>query len=227
MSEFSPAFSKTFLDYIRKTFDSIWICCFGPSWLASHRTFLTFSAADNASPLHASWKQHVCVWASFNELKVCVRVNVVSLCFCQQYSEKEDKYEEEIKVLTDKLKEVIKKTPFQQKLAFRFVFKLGFMVLDGWHSILVHFEFTESLLSACPPGWNPCRVCRKDSDQTGKVHRRSGRYEIRTTHCRVSFELGHLVKVAFCELAGNIFFQTDILTDKVSKAPQMMLFFGH
>lgn len=28
------------------------------------------------------------------------------LCLCQQYSEKEDKYEEEIKVLTDKLKEV-------------------------------------------------------------------------------------------------------------------------
>lgn len=28
------------------------------------------------------------------------------LCVCQQYSEKEDKYEEEIKVLTDKLKEV-------------------------------------------------------------------------------------------------------------------------
>lgn len=30
----------------------------------------------------------------------------MSLCFCQQYSEKEDKFEEEIKVLTDKLKEV-------------------------------------------------------------------------------------------------------------------------
>lgn len=36
---------------------------------------------------------------------VC-QVNVASLSFCQQYSEKEDKYEEEIKVLTDKLKEV-------------------------------------------------------------------------------------------------------------------------
>lgn len=32
--------------------------------------------------------------------------NVIPLCLCQQYSEKEDKYEEEIKVLTDKLKEV-------------------------------------------------------------------------------------------------------------------------
>jgi len=31
---------------------------------------------------------------------------VVFSYFCQQYSEKEDKYEEEIKVLTDKLKEV-------------------------------------------------------------------------------------------------------------------------
>lgn len=30
----------------------------------------------------------------------------VSSVLCQKYSEKEDKYEEEIKVLTDKLKEV-------------------------------------------------------------------------------------------------------------------------
>lgn len=35
-------------------------------------------------------------------LFICVSV-------CQQYSEKEDKYEEEIKVLTDKLKEVRRK----------------------------------------------------------------------------------------------------------------------
>ena len=35
-------------------------------------------------------------------------MNVASLCFCQQYSGKEDKYEEEIKILTDKLKEVPK-----------------------------------------------------------------------------------------------------------------------
>lgn len=37
-------------------------------------------------------------------IRKCLFFNVCF--FCQQYSEKEDKYEEEIKILTDKLKEV-------------------------------------------------------------------------------------------------------------------------
>lgn len=56
-----------------------------------------------------NWVCFVCVFILFN-LKVTACVswlgNVASVCLCQQYSEKEDKYEEEIKVLTDKLKEV-------------------------------------------------------------------------------------------------------------------------
>lgn len=40
------------------------------------------------------------------DVKMCLLLQLMALFFCQQYSEKEDKYEEEIKVLTDKLKEV-------------------------------------------------------------------------------------------------------------------------
>lgn len=63
------------------------------------------------------WDDSECVCSQgvrFVRDSMCEHVSVcsrrlggdASLCLCQQYSEKEDKYEEEIKVLTDKLKEV-------------------------------------------------------------------------------------------------------------------------
>ena len=66
-----------------------------------------------------------------------------------QYSEKEDKYEEEIKVLNDRLKEV---SSFPLKLN-----RVDFCVLNMFPCLL--------------KGGNPCRICRKDSGKAGKDHR--------------------------------------------------------
>lgn len=59
------------------------------------------SSQSNNNPGMVPFCAHiVCTFAK------CELMLFLCLSVCHQYSEKEDKYEEEIKVLTDKLKEV-------------------------------------------------------------------------------------------------------------------------
>lgn len=67
-----------------------------------------------------------------------------------QYSEKEDKYEEEIKVLSDKLKEV---------QCFCFVNDMWGMMMVCVRVLVDHLSFLGYVWS----GWDPSRVCRENS----------------------------------------------------------------
>lgn len=93
------------------------------------------------------------------------------LFFELQYSQKEDKYEEEIKVLTDKLKEVrcLLSNIWHGFCCFPLVWTVLLDLIEGWH---VH--------AVCIAGWDPCRVCREICGQAGEDHRWFGRYSTLT-----------------------------------------------
>lgn len=101
--------------------------------------------------------------ATFPQTFVVAATTSLKECLFSQYSEKEDKYEEEIKILSDKLKEV--------SLFWHFFVCLFLTAL----SYLICFFF---FVCFCFLGWNSCWICWENSCQTGKVYWWSGRYEI-------------------------------------------------
>lgn len=133
---------------------------------AVNQSFISSEQPQFASVLFTSYTVqwlHSCIFFShhlFMESANSSLTYLFSRIFLTQYSQKEDKYEEEIKILTDKLKEVRDYNEIQSKIEALFFFPpFKTRAVFSSQGICAWFDLTEADSCFIISGRDPSRVC--------------------------------------------------------------------